>query len=106
METEFPKAPLRPSQAVSFARATRDEDCFTIFWELAEYSPKPVSFETIRKTFGAHPAYLLEILSRLRDLGIATKAGKQWTVTAWAKSGLEYLESVMKDYQVKVADAS
>jgi hypothetical protein len=103
MQTE--RAPLPFSQALSFVNAIRDNDCFTVFWELAEYSPEPVPFEKIRKTFGAHPVYLLKILDRLHRLGIARKAGRQWTVTGWAKSNLEYLEIIMKDFKVEVAEA-
>jgi hypothetical protein len=101
METE--RESLSLSKAIGFVRAIRDYDCFTIFWELVEYSPEPVSFETMRRTFGARPAYLLEVLGHLHRLGIARKAGRQWTVTGWAKSNLEYLETVMKDFQVEVA---
>ncbi len=85
-----------------FFRAIRDEDSFTILWELAEHSPAPVPFESIRKTFGADPRYLLEVLDRLHHLGVATKAGRQWTVSHWAKSSLEYLEEIMKDVQIEV----
>src|SRR5216684_5702173 len=95
------KLPL--SQAMSFFRAIRDEDSFTVLWELAAHSPKPLPFESIRKTFGAEPRYLLEVLSRLHHLGVATKAGRQWTVSLWAKSNLEYLEDLMKDVQIEVA---
>ena len=90
--------------AILFFRAVRDEDSFTILWELAEHSPTPVPFESIRKTFGTSPQYLTEILNRLNHLGVATKAGRQWTVTNWAKSNLETLEEFMKDIQVEVAE--
>ncbi len=39
----------------------------------------------------------------LHHLGVATKAGRQWTVSLWAKSNLEYLEDLMKDVQIEVA---
>ena len=81
------------SRAVNFFHAIQNEDCFTIFWELAEYSPKPVPFETIRKTFGAEPKYLMEVLNRLQHLGIARKTGRQWIVCDWAKTSLGYLWS-------------
>jgi hypothetical protein len=89
--------------ALRFFQAIRDEDSFTILWELAEHSPAPVPFESIRRTFGANPRYLLEVLDRLHHLGVATKAGRQWTVALWAKSSLEYLEKIMKDIQIEVA---
>jgi hypothetical protein len=39
----------------------------------------------------------------LHFLGVATKAGRQWTVSYWAKSTLEYLEELMKNVQIEVA---
>ncbi len=100
---EYREHTLPLPQAIHFFSAIRDEDSFTILWELAAHSPKPLPFETIRKTFGAEPRYLLEVLNRLHHLGVATKAGRQWTVTYWAKSNLEYLEELMKDVQIEVA---
>lgn len=96
--------PLR--KAISFFHAVRDEDCFTILWELAESSPKPIPFESMRRTFGADPRYLSEVLDRLQNLGIATKAGRQWTVYNWAKTTLEYLEEAMKDVRIEVTEAN
>jgi hypothetical protein len=100
---EFRERTLPEMTAIRFFKAVRDEDSFTIFWELAEHSPKPVPFESIRRTFGASPQYLMDVLYRLHHLGIATKVGRQWTVTHWAKSSLENLEEIMKDVQVEVA---
>jgi len=90
-------------RAVSFFQAVQDEDSFTIFWELAEYSPTPVPFETICRTFGAEPRYLTAVLGHLQRLGIARKTGRRWTVYDWAKTSLEYLEEMMKDTQIEVA---
>ena len=99
---EFREHTLPDMTAIRFFKAVRDEDSFTILWELAEHSPTPVPFESIRKTFGADPRYLMGVLDRLYCLGIATRAGRQWTVTHWAKSSLEYLEDLMKDIQLEV----
>jgi hypothetical protein len=100
---EYDDRTLPILRAITFFRAIRDDDSFTVLWELAAHSPAPVPFESIRKTFGADPRYLLEVLSRLRQLGVATKAGQQWTVCDWAKSSLEYLEELMKNVQIEVA---
>jgi hypothetical protein len=97
---------LSAPRAIAFFRAIRDDDCFTILWELAERSPKPVPFESIRRTFGAEPRYLLQVLSRLQHLGVAAKEGRQWTVCKWAKSSLEYLEDIMKNVTIEIAQPS
>ncbi len=90
-------------KALSFFRAVQNEDCFTIFWELADYSPEPVPFETICRTFGAEPKYLATILERLQRWGIARKAGRQWTVHEWAKTTLDNLEEMITNTQIEVA---
>jgi hypothetical protein len=100
---QYEKTPLPLRKAISFCHAVRDEDCFTIFWELANSSPEPVPFENICRTFGADPRYLWEILGRLLYLGIATRAGHQWTVCDWAKTTLDQLEETMKDFQIEIA---
>lgn len=94
------------ARVTSFFQAVQDDDCFTIFWELAEYSPKPVPFESIRKTFGADPHYLTKVLDRLRQLGIAKRSGRHWTVCDWAKASLDYLEKVTADTEVLLAQTA
>lgn len=103
MLMEYTARALPYAKTVSFFRAVRDDDSFTVFWELAAHSPSPVPFESIRRTFGADPKYLSEVLHRLQHFGVVTKTGRQWTACHWAKLTLEYLEEIMKDVQIEVA---
>jgi hypothetical protein len=71
-------------------RALRDEDSFTLFYELT-YSDHPVAIETLQKTFGASLDYIQSILMDLQRLGIVIKRGSQWTVIAWAAETVKAL---------------
>lgn len=101
--TERVNNPLSLPKSLSFFRAVQNQDCFTILWELADYSPVPVPFETIRRTFGAEPTYLASILERLLHWGIARRAGRHWTVHKWAKTTLDSLEEMIANMHVDVA---
>jgi len=96
---------LVQSQRLALSRAIRDEDSFTIFYELA-YSEAPVSSEALSKTFGADLGYVSSVLTRLQRLGIAAKRtrGGRWQVREWAGQALKSLESLFENYQFDVQE--
>lgn len=86
---------LRDTQPRNFFRATRDEDHFTIVYELA-HSEEPVTVEALGRTFRANMGYVSGILSQLRRLGIAAKVGRRWVISSWAREMLHFLEDYTK----------
>jgi hypothetical protein len=99
----LPAPDLRESQLLSFSRAIRDEDSFTILYELA-YSERPVSVESLRKTFGADFKHVATILERLELLGSVTEKGHAWSICAWAKAALMNLEECLENLQIEVSE--
>ncbi len=96
---------LRDTQIQNFFRSIRDEDSFTIVYEIA-HTHDPVAIEDLCRTFGAEAGYLKGILLRLDRLGVITKAGKRWTIHAWAKATLEFLEERIETAELEVPETS
>jgi len=82
---------LRDKQLRNFFRALRDDDHFTIVYELA-YNEKPVTIEALSHIFGASLSCISGILSWLLSLGVAVKVGKRWMISPWARAALQFLE--------------
>jgi len=89
----------------NFFRAVRDEDSFTILYELA-YWDTPASVEKLAYTFGASTKSILQILARLRRLRVATKTGTRWALYPWAKTMLQDLEDRLATVPFKAAETT
>jgi hypothetical protein len=96
---------LSEARTSSFFRAIRDEDNFTILYELA-YSKQPVSIEMLRKTFGADLKYVAVILAQLERLGVVAQRGRAWVISEWAKLTLKFLEERLENLQVELAETT
>lgn len=96
---------LEQSQRAAVSRAIRDEDSFTLFYELA-YSQSPVSSEALSRMFGANLGYVSSVLSRLQRLGIVSKRerGGGWQVRDWAAAALKSLEQALENFQLDVQE--
>jgi hypothetical protein len=85
---------LSANQLISFSKALADQESFTVMYELV-HSSKPITFEGLRKTFGADPTDIGRILTRLVQLGIAEKRGQAFVAGVWAAQALDFLEQAL-----------
>jgi hypothetical protein len=88
-----------------FFRAIRDEDGFTLLYELT-YREQPASVEFLAREFGADAAYILEVLGRLERLKVAGRLGRRWVATSWAGKMLRDLEESLAVVRLEAVEAS
>jgi hypothetical protein len=85
---------LSTNQLISFSKALADPGSFTLLYELV-HSPNPITFEGLRRTFGADPTEIARILARLVQLGVAEKRGQAFIANPWADRALNFLEEAL-----------